>query len=313
MKLDLNKKIVSFLKKHSDEKFTAHHIAEHIFETYPQECQAKLERSAVLKTDKDVIEQLKKEIHARRGQLPKDMIKMTEDRPRHYYYTKKTEQEEIETYQPKMISDDSDDTGYKEKPFNEHQLYPQITEFLWSELHLYPKHINDKRSSNKHGKNGNIWLYPDIVAMEDLTRYLDNHIKDCMTYHTDKKVKLWSFEVKTKINRSNLRESFFQAVSNSSWANYGYLIATELDESAKRELDILTASHGIGFILFNPTENEGHILIPAQERKNIDWETANRITQENPDFKSFITEVTDFYTTGKTKLSDWDIPKHYTE
>lgn len=164
-----------------------------------------------------------------------------------------------------------------------------------------------KRSSNKHGKNGNIWLYPDIVAMEDLTQYLDNDIKDCMKHHTDKKVKLWSFEVKLLINRSNIRESFFQAVSNSSWANYGYLIATDLEESAKRELNILSSLHGIGLILFNPREDEGNIIIPAQERKNIDWETANRITQENPDFKSFITEVTDFYKTGKTKLSDWDI------
>ncbi len=33
------------------------------------------------------------------------------------------------------------------------------------------------------------------------------------------------------INRSNLRESFFQALSNSSWAHYGYLVAADLIES----------------------------------------------------------------------------------
>jgi hypothetical protein len=30
-------------------------------------------------------------------------------------------------------------------------------------------------------------------------------------------------------NRSNVRECFFQAVSNSSWANFGYLVAAEIE------------------------------------------------------------------------------------
>lgn len=30
------------------------------------------------------------------------------------------------------------------------------------------------------------------------------------------------------INRSNLRESFFQALSNSSCAHYGYVVAADL-------------------------------------------------------------------------------------
>lgn len=143
MKLNLNKKIVLYLKEHLDKKFTAHQIADYIFKTYPQECQAKLERSPVLKNDKDVIEQLKKEIASQREMLRKDNVKMTEERPRHYYYTTKTEQEEIETYQPKIISDISGDSKCEEKPFSEHKLYPKITEFLWSELHLYPKYINE--------------------------------------------------------------------------------------------------------------------------------------------------------------------------
>ncbi|WP_209445217.1 hypothetical protein [Rickettsia fournieri] len=39
------------------------------------------------------------------------------------------------------------------------------------------------------------------------------------------------FLSKKIINRSNLRESFFQALSNSSWAHYGYLVAADLIES----------------------------------------------------------------------------------
>nr|WP_052646285.1 hypothetical protein [endosymbiont of Acanthamoeba sp. UWC8] len=85
--------------------------------------------------------------------------------------------------------------------------------------------------------------------------------------HLDKKNKLWSFEVKLLINRSNVRRAFFQAVSNSSWANYGYLVAAELEGSdTKRELQILSALHGIGFILLDSkTPVESQVLIPAKE------------------------------------------------
>jgi hypothetical protein len=35
--------------------------------------------------------------------------------------------------------------------------------------------------------------------------------------------------LKKDLNFSNLRESYFQAVSNFSWANEGYLVAVEID------------------------------------------------------------------------------------
>ena len=61
----------------------------------------------------------------------------------------------------------------------------------------------------------NKWLYPDLVAMEDLSRDWDKDINDSVSLYADKRTKLWSFEVKVLINRSNVREVFFQAVSNS--------------------------------------------------------------------------------------------------
>ncbi len=43
------------------------------------------------------------------------------------------------------------------------------------------------------------------------------------------------------------------AVSNSSWAHFGYLVATEINEDkqrgVERELQMLCALHGIGVIL----------------------------------------------------------------
>lgn len=42
-------------------------------------------------------------------------------------------------------------------------------------------------------------------------------------------IKLFSYEIKRELNFNNLRESYFQAVSNSSWANEGYLVAAEVE------------------------------------------------------------------------------------
>ena len=126
-----------------------------------------------------------------------------------------------------------------------------------------------------------------------------------MQQYSDKKTKLWSFEVKILINRSNVREVFFQAVSNSSWANFGYLVASEIEGADK--LRMLASLHGIGFIRLdaeNPSESQ--IMIPAKERNDVDWDTANRLTEENKDFLDYIKLIRQFYQTGENRQSDWD-------
>ncbi len=96
-------------------------------------------------------------------------------------------------------------------------------------------------------------------------------------------VRLWSFEVKKELNNSNIRSSFFQAVSNSSWANEGYLVATSISTNeVEEELRMLSALHGIGVILLNPENpTESEILLPARRRPEVDWQSINRILNEN--------------------------------
>ncbi len=182
-----------------------------------------------------------------------------------------------------------------------------LVEYLKTEHNLYAKRINEKRSKNKRGPKGNEWLYPDLVALEDLASEWTSEVTECAKQYGDKKAKLWSFEVKRLINISNVRSTFFQAVSNSSWANFGYLVAAELEEKAKKELRMLSSLHGIGFILLdieNPSESQ--VMIPARERHDLDWESINRLTEENNDFRHYVDEIKDFCLTGKTKEQDWD-------
>ena len=295
----LNIAVARFLKENPEHKFTAREIAEWVQQKYPKECQEKLEKSKNIKDETSLRNQLVAEIGSHRFQIQKKhpKVKTTEERPRKYYYTDKDDTEEIEKL--KVETD--------ERKTLESDLYPLLTNFLHLEHGIYSKRIDERRSSNNHGPRGNKWLYPDIVAMENLSSDWDREVKDCVKQYADKKTKLWSFEVKVSINKSNIRKSFFQAVSNSSWANLGYLAATEIREDAMKELRILSSLHGIGFILLNvddPTESQ--IMIPAKERDDIDWDTVNRLAEENKDFKHYVKSIRQFNQTDEVKNSDWD-------
>lgn len=309
MTLNLAKVVIEYLRENQNQKFTARDLANWIYSNYPTECQEKLERSNNIKSSDALIQQIVREIASQRPRLQKrhKELKTTEGRPRKYYYTEQSETEEVtvaESLTPESIKGINN--------IKEHGLYPLLSEYLWTEFSIYSKRIDEKRASNKRGPNGNKWLYPDVVAMEDLSADWHQEVSDCVGQYADKKTKLWSFEVKRLINRSNVREVFFQAVSNSSWANWGYLVAADIEGSdTLKELRMLSSAHGIGLIqLDSDTPAESQILIPAKERAEIDWDSANRLAQENKDFLGFITLVRQFYQTGDPRVSDWYFNSH---
>ncbi len=312
MALNLMNTVVEFLQQNPEQKFTTREIANWIFETYPDECRQKQKRSTAtinpLDNETTLLQQIASEIGSRRPHLQKrhPEIKTTEGRPRRYYFTESTDSAEIDHAENHEASPA---TKVNDSIVKEHDLYPILSEFLWSELGLYSKRIDEKRSRNSHGAGGNKWLYPDLVAMEDLSGDWHREIKNCIQQYADKKTKLWSFEVKILINRSNARKVFFQTVSNSSWANFGYLVASEIEgTNTLKELRMLAGLHGIGFIRLdaeNPSESQ--IMIPAKERSKIDWGTANRLTEENKNFLEYIKLVRQFYQTGEIRKSNWDM------
>ncbi len=318
MKLNLTDKVFEFLKQSPDRRFTTREIAEWIFETYPEECRKKRERSqaSVRPLDSDdnaFITQLSAEIGAHNVRIKKKhpQVKTIEGRPRKFYYTEASDDEEIEQLEievkqtvvtPKIADKDAP------IPLNEHDLYQKLSDYLFSEdPTIYTKRIDERRSKNTRGANGNKWLYPDLVGAEVLNENWVHEIKECVKVYSDKKTKLWSFEVKLKINRSNLREAFFQTVSNSSWANFGYLVASEIRDDTMSELRILASLHGIGFILLDVDYlPNSQIVIPAKERVEVDWSTANRLANENKDFKSYIKQITGIYKLDEIREEDWD-------
>ena len=310
MALNLAQTVLGFLKDRPDEKLTAREIAEWIFATFPDECQAKKLSSQYMSTDAQLVQQLVAEIGSQRPRLQKRYpeLKTTEGRPRKYYFSEKSDIAEVAAAESVVAASTNDCSDTK---LGEHALYPLLSLYLWEEFGVYSKRVDEKRSSNKRGPNGNRWLYPDVVGMEDLGADWHQEVRDCVNQYSDKRTKLWSFEAKLLINRSNVRECFFQAVSNSSWANFGYLVAAEIEgQDTLKELRMLFAAHGIGLIKLdadNPAESQ--VLIPAREKDEIDWDMANRLATENRDFLEYLKLVKQFYQTGEARQADWDVPE----
>ncbi|GAA9387583.1 hypothetical protein HpHA273_01170 [Helicobacter pylori] len=111
-------------------------------------------------------------------------------------------------------------------------------------------------------------------------------------HHTgQKRHKLFSFELKKDLSLSVLKESYFQAVSNSSWANEGYLVVKNIKENVLDELRRLNQSFGIGVIKLESEISNSKILLPARERE-IDIPTLNMLVEQSPkDFKPFMANI----------------------
>ena len=298
--LTRTEQVFECLKDAPDQPFTIQEIGNLIFQKYPNQSNKKRNRSKVINTTEELINQLASEINPAiiRKRYEKE-IQVTDDSTLRLYYTKANNnkaEKQTAPAQSKVVDSKESKDSY------EKHLYPILSKYLKSaHPKVYAKHIDDHPSKKGKGPKGNMWIHPDLVGVERASENWREEINNCV----NKKpvLKLWSFEVKQEINSSNLRESFFQAVSNSTWANFGYLVAGKINFTNRKkreyimsELRILSNLHGIGFIELNAESPlDSQILIPAKEREDVDWDTANRLFNENPDFKTYIKNVGLFY------------------
>lgn len=309
MSLNLGKRLIEFLQSNQDKRYTARDIAEWVLESFPTECaEKKAASSAYIQTDADLRNQLVAEISSSRPRWQKQhpQLKTTEGRPRRYYWTEKDAIAEVESAESTPVITQSG--LLMPERLSEHALYSILAEYLFIEHTVVSCRIDEKRSSNKFGSGANEWLHPDLVGLEDLSSGWTRELRECVGVLAERRSRLWSYEVKLLINRSNVRKCYFQAVSNSSWAHFGYLVAsTFAGDDTMRELRMLASTHGIGVIQLDcETPTESQILIPARERAEIDWDMCNRLTEENADFVNYIERVKHFYQTGKLNKNDWD-------
>lgn len=184
----------------------------------------------------------------------------------------------------------------EETSYNERDLHILLSSYVYvsPDFRCVTKTILHEKTS-KSQKGYNQWLHPDLVGVHFPFEEYSDCTLDLQKMLNSEQYEIYSFEMKKKVTFSNLREYFFQAVSNSSWANEGYLVAVEYDEdeSFMSELKRLNNAFGIGVIQLN-TQNisQSEVLFSAKRKSSLDWDTIDRLT-DNPDFKEFIEEIKD--------------------
>lgn len=303
--MKLREAVIQRLSSAPGEKLIARELAEWLIATYPDACDKKAQKAGFTTTSQ-LRNQLVAEIGSNRPAWAKKhlQLKTTAERPRLYYWSDKSDEQAVEDAEITTSTEAGSTTDTQ--PLLEHSLYPSVVEFLRSEFRAFAMRIDEKTASNKKGANGNKWLFPDLCAMESLIEDLDTEVLALMNLTGAEKAFLYSVEVKVVLNRSNVREAFFQTVSNSSWANFGYLVAAQVDDTVMDELRMLHGLHGIGVVKLDPdAPTESQVLIPARFNEPVDWTTFNRLTVENADFRAFAMRVKHFHQTNDVRASGW--------
>ncbi|WP_120865367.1 HTH domain-containing protein [Helicobacter pylori] len=198
-------------------------------------------------------------------------------------------------------------TAEKQKnSFHERDLHPLLVKFLSEDPNFKLLCKTIRHEECKKGEGGECkWNYPDIVGVYfPYNKYKEETLK--FLHHTgQEKHKLFSFELKKELGFPNLKESYFQAVSNSTWANEGYLVVfEEIKDKVLGELRRLNQSFGIGVIKLESEISNSKILLPAKERE-IDIPTLNMLVKQSPkDFKPFMANINKQIEAGFDKQID---------
>lgn len=236
---------------------------------------------------------------------PRTLFAQTDSRPKKFYLKSQTIQIDLTEVERETI--EVSKTPIKKKKFEylEKDLHPLLTYFAYFHLRCFTKTINHSHSPKKEFGE---WVHPDIVGCYFPFDEWKSEVYDLSSAISNTTIKLFSFELKRELSFSNLRESFFQTVSNSTWANESYLVAAEIskEQEFRDELSRLSTSFGIGVIQLNIEDaDSSEIIFPATNRENLDWETINKLTM-NTDFKEFISTVKIDITSKKIHKKEYD-------
>jgi len=207
----------------------------------------------------------------------------------YYYYLANNEQQIDSDVLSGRVEIAVEKKAMRGRGYEERDLHKLLASFLKS-TGVYSKTIFHEQST--YGKDSNqIWTHPDMVGIRFLnlqTKASQNFLKSINRIDS---FKLSSYEIKKEINSdTELKKAFFQAVSNSSWANYGYLVAYEIGDSLTEEIERLNQSFGIGIIKLNANPYLTKVLY--QPRYNqLDFKTIDKLSKINKEFEKFIEQI----------------------
>lgn len=214
-------------------------------------------------------------------------VKRVKESGTYYYYLAKNE-DKVGIEDNGIEEANKNSKNEKFKTYEERALHKLLSTYL-KNTDTYSKTIFHEQSNNKDSNQ--IWTHPDMVGIKFLklqTTASQNFLKSINQLDT---FKISSYELKREItNDSDLKKAFFQAVSNSSWANYGYLVAFEFSDNLLDEMERLNQSFGIGIIELNANPYQSKVLFTAQYHE-LDFRTIDKLCKINKDFEKFIEQI----------------------
>jgi len=217
-------------------------------------------------------------------------VKRIREKGIYFYYLTKNEQTiDIDSFEQIQKEPTKKNVKIeKVKVFTERDLHKLLSSYL-KNMGIYTKTIFHEQSSGK--ENNQIWTHPDMVGIRFLKLQNKTSQNFLKAINRNDTFKLYSYELKKELNNdSELKKAFFQAVSNSSWANYGYLVAFEISDNLKDEMERLSQSFGIGIIELNANPFQSKILYQAKFRE-LDFKTIDKLCKLNVEFEKFIEQT----------------------
>lgn len=217
-------------------------------------------------------------------------VKRIKDASGNYtYYLTKNEQNIGINAIAEVAEKKSEKQREKKQTYAERDLHKLLSSFL-KNADIYSKTIFHEQSKFNSDSN-QTWTHPDMVGI----RFLNLQSKASQTLlkaiNSIDTFKLSSYELKREINSdAELKKAYFQAVSNSSWANYGYLVAFEFSDSLMEEMERLNLAFGIGIIELNSNPYESKFLFQAKYR-DLDFKTIDKLCKINDEFEKFIEQT----------------------
>lgn len=160
-------------------------------------------------------------------------------------------------------------------------------------FHAHTMTIYQEHSAKPGGKNSEKWMHPDLVSVHMPFDELKPDTITLANHAGINTVDLFSFELKKEITGTTVRQYYFQAVSNSSWADEGYLVAPIITEDAMEQLIRLNGSFGIGVIKLNLEDvHQSEIVLPSRIN-DLDIGMIDDLCVINKDFAKFVKFIND--------------------
>lgn len=211
-------------------------------------------------------------------------VQRIKKRGAYYYYLTKFESQINQD--PSLLDDTKSSDDKSTRSYAERDLHALFATYLKS-IGIHSKTIYHEQSKNSSDDH-QTWIHPDMVGIKFVDLKTETSKIFLKAINKKDAFKLISYELKKEINSDyELKKYYFQALSNSNWANMGYLVALQINSNLHEEIARLNQAFGIGVIELKPNPFQTKVLYPAKN-KELDLRTIDKLCKVNLEFETFI-------------------------